>query len=128
MSHVAEFKTQFRSVEALEKALVNLGWEIRYDGKINTYPSDPKRNVVYEKYAANPTKGGYDIGLVESKEGEINIIYDPYGGSVEKSLGSGLSELKKNYVLKLMEEEFETVEILETLADGSIVVEGDDGL
>lgn len=127
MSHTVQIQTQFKKFDTLVKAFNKIGWTIKESSTARTYPSDPARHTVYPHIAVNP-QTGYDVGITVSDKGEIGIHYDPYGGSVERTLGSKLSTLKKEYVMEVTREEFEDVQILEMLEDGSIILEADDGL
>lgn len=131
MSHTVAIKTEMNNWELLQKSFSKLGWAIKQKAKIRTYPYDPGRNTVYDYIAINPVNG-YDVGITmeENKEGEtqISLHYDPYDGSVERSLGTKFAKLKKEYVLEVAEQNFEEVLILEMFQDGSLIVEADDGL
>jgi len=129
MSHTVAIKTQFNNWEAFKSGLAKLGWEIKEKSKARTYPSDPDRNKIYDWIAVNPDKGynAYDVGISQNAEGEISLHWDPYGGSIAKGLGQDFCELKKNYVVAVTEQYYEEVQILEMLADGSIILEADDG-
>ncbi len=95
---------------------------------IRTYPSDPDRNVVYDYVMVNPHRQGYDVGVKISKDGEVSLNCDFYNGTIEQSLGKQFATLKKEYVINIVKNEYDDVEILEQLADGSLVLEADDGL
>lgn len=127
MSHTVAIKTQLKNWEVMEKTLNQLGWVIKKNQKIRTYPSDPARNRVFEHIAYNPVKG-YDVGITKDEEGNISLHYDPFDGSVERTLGRQFATLKKDYVINLTKEYYDEVEILEQLADGSLIIEADDGL
>ena len=126
MSHTVAIKTQLKNWNVLEKTLNQLGWIIKQNQKIRTYPSDPERNRVFEHIAFNPNRG-YDVGITTDAEGNISLHYDPYDGSVEKTLGRQFATLKKDYVINLTKEYYDEVEIMEQLADGSLIIEADDG-
>lgn len=130
MSHTVQIQTEFKNWEILQKTLEQLGWTIKQNTKLNTYPSDPQRDKIYKYAAINPQRGGYDVGIDFNEEtGEVTQLhYDPFGGSIERSLGVKFATLKKEYVINVTKEHYEEVEILEQLADGSIILEADDGL
>lgn len=127
MSHTVQIKTEFKNRTALEAALTKLGWKLKENTKLRTYPYDPDRDKVYALAAINPMSNGYDVGLKIAETGEIDLLCDFYGGSIAKSLGTDFAILKKEYVIKVVEQEYEDVQILEMLADGSIILEADDG-
>jgi hypothetical protein len=128
MSHTVAIKTIFKDKESFMKALESFGWKIREKTTIRTYPSDPQRNKVYDEIAVNPGTGtSYDIGLTVDDSGAITLNCDFYDGTIERSLGKQFALLKREYVLNVVRKEYEDVEIVETLPDGSIIVEGEDG-
>lgn len=127
MSHTVAIKTQFNNWEAFKTALAKLNWTIKEKSKINTYPSDPGRNTIYDNIAVNAQRGGYDMGIVVNEKGEISLHYDPYGGSIYRTLGQDLAKLKQQYVVAVTEQYYEDVQVLEMLADGTIILEADDG-
>ncbi len=128
MSHTVAIKTEFKNWNVLQKTLNRLGWTIKENTKCRTYPSDPDRNKIHPIAAINPMSSGYDMGVKLNEDGSIEFLWDSYGGSIEKSLGKGFSTLKKEYIVDLTREYYEEVELMELLADGSIILEADDGL
>lgn len=127
MSHTVAIKTIFRHKKGLFKAFEALGWKIAENRTCRTYPSDPKRSVVYDYIAVNPQTNGYDIGLTKNGDTyELNC--DFFDRSIENQLGGReFVNLKKQYVMKTAEIEIGEVEIMEQLADGSLIIEVDDG-
>ncbi len=118
----------FKSQTSLFKALAELGWTIVTNAKCNTYPYDPKRETIHQYVARNPLQGGYDVGFNITPD-EIVATTDFYGGSVARGLGQDFCKLKTKYIMKVAEEAgYEEMQILEQMADGSMVVEFDDGL
>ena len=129
MSHTVAIKTQLNNWSTLEKTLNQLGWVIKEKSKIRTYPSDPQRNKVYDFIAQNPMKGSaYDVGITVDAEDNVSLHYDPFDGSVERTLGQQFSTLKREYVMNTTKQYYSDVEVVEQLADGSIIIEGDDGM
>jgi hypothetical protein len=128
MSHTVAIKTEFKNWNILTKTLENLGWTLKQNSKLRTYPSDPQRNTVYEWIAVNPDKNGYDVALRINADESIDLLCDTFGGSIERTLGNQFRTLKKEYVINVAKNEFEEVEILKALADGSLILEVDDGL
>lgn len=126
MSHTVAVKTEFNNWKLLEKSFNKLGWTLKQNSKIRTYPYDPQRTKVYDWIAVNPHVG-YDVGIAVDHENKVQLHYDTYGGSVEKTLGTKFAKLKTQYVLGVTAEYFEEIEILEQLADGSMIIEADDG-
>lgn len=128
MSHSVPIKTMFKSQKSLFAALIELGWMIRENAKCRTYPNDPARNTVHQYVAVNPMINGYDVGFNVKPE-EIVATCDFYGGSIAKSLGDAFCQLKKKYVAEVAREAgFEEQQIIEQFADGSLILEVDDGL
>lgn len=127
MSHTVAIKTELNNWTMLEKTLNQLGWVLKQKSKGRTYPSDPDRNKIYDWLAVNP-QDGYDVGISLDAEGNVSLHYDPFGGSVERTLGKGLSSLKRDYVLNVTRDHYDEVEIMEQLADGSMIIEADDGM
>lgn len=127
MSHTVAIKTQLNNQNILEKTLNQLGWTIKQNCKIRTYPSDPQRDFVYPQIAYNPNRG-YDVGITTDAEGNVSLHYDSFDGSVERTLGQQFAKLKTDYVINMTKEYYEEVQILEMLEDGSLILEADDGL
>lgn len=126
MSHTVKVKTEFKKFDTLVKAFNKLNWTIKENSKARTYPSDPAKNTIYKYVAVNPQVNGYDVGI--NVDGEnIDLMCDFFGGSVAATLGTQFATLKKEYVLEVTRENFEEVTILEMLADGSLILEADDG-
>lgn len=124
MSHTVKIKTQFKSWEAVKKAFEQFGWTIKENTKIRTYYSDPQKDKIYQYVAFNP-KQGYDLGLAIKQDGEIEVYGDFFDGSIQKSLGSDLCELKKKYSTQVIEDEFLCKGYsvnYETLANGTVEV------
>ena len=130
MSHTVAIKTQLNNLETLERSFNKLGWVLKKNSKIRTYPYDPQRNKIYDLIAVNPDKGhySYDVGISFDKEQNVQLYYDPHGGSIERSLGNKFAKLKTEYVIDTTKQYYEDVEIMEMLADGSLIIEADDGL
>ena len=127
MSHKVAIKNQLSNWTMLEKTLNQLGWVIKEKTKIRTYPSDPQRDKIYDHIAYNPNRG-YDVGISLDAEGNVALHYDPFDGSVEKTLGRQFATLKREYVLNVTRDYYDEVEIMEQMADGSLIIEADDGL
>lgn len=118
MSHAVEITTSFSNWEALNKALAKLGWGMKENSKIRTYPSDPKGRETYEYVAVNPSSTGYDMGVkVDLQNGKIAFIWDSYGGSIERSLGKDFVKLKVEYAAALVEEHYDEVSVEEETSD-----------
>jgi hypothetical protein len=131
MSHTVALKTQFKNMDLLTKAFKTLGWTIKENSKIRTYPGDPTpaAQVTYKHVAVNPTHGGYDLGLVlDEKTGEITPMGDLFSaGRVQNTLGQDLCELKKQYCIEVAREySQEELEFLEV--EGGLLVIMDDGM
>lgn len=100
MSHSAKINTKFSDInlDSFLRALTNLGWRVVTSAKARTYPSDPTRDTVYPWVAVNPLPHGFDVGITVSNDThEIEVSYDPYGGTVEQGLGLQLARLKTEY-------------------------------
>lgn len=129
MSHTVKIKTEFKNWDTLVKTFNQLKWTIQTKAKLlRTYPSDPAKGKLYDYIAVNPDTHGYDVGIEVDAEGNISLHCDFFGGSIARTLGNQMCTLKKEYVINVTKENFEEVEILEMLADGSIILEADDGL
>lgn len=129
MSHTVSIKTLFKHKNALFTAFKKLGWEIKENTTCRTYPSDPARGTKYQFGAINPRTNGYDIGLTYNEaEGTYNLNCDFYDRSIGEQLGgTDVGKLKQQYIMAVAEEEMGEVEIMEQLADGSLIIEVDDG-
>lgn len=122
MSHAVEITTTFYNWDALKTAFKNLGWGIKENSKINTYPSDPKRNDIHPFVATNPNHGGYDIGLrLAPEDGQVKFTWDPYGGSIEKALGKDFVKLKIEYDKALIDQHYEESTVESETYDYSII-------
>lgn len=108
MSHTVKIKTQFKQVDQLKAAFRALGWEIKEKARIRTYPGDSKANVVYDYVAVNPDKDksySYDVGFNEAAS-EIEVFWDPFGGSIAKTLGAEMNKLKDEYACQVIEHKY----------------------
>ena len=106
MSHTVKIKSQFKAehMESFKRALAQFGWQTKENSTIRTYSSDQDRNVVYPMIAVNPN-AGYDLGLkINELTGELEVMGDFYDGSIAKTLGSELNDLKKEYSCCVIED------------------------
>lgn len=125
MSHAVEIATTFFNFDALKKALGTLGWTLKENDKIRTYPSDPKRHDVHPYVAVHPSSSGYDMGMrIDPTDGQIKFTWDPYGGSIERSLGHDFVKLKVAYAQALIEEHYEEVNV-ESETEDYIIIEAE---
>mgnify|MGYP000137187799 CR=1 FL=1 len=129
MSHSLPIVTSFKSQTALRKAFESLGWTFQQNTKIRTYVGDPIQNKTFDLVAINPVQHGYDIGVEVNAKGEIELVCDFFSpGKIAQTLGNSFTELKKKYVMEVTKEHYEEMTILEQFADGSLIIEADDGL
>lgn len=120
MSVNVKFKTS--ELPCLLKAFRSLGWEIREDANIRAYsPSQVRR---YPYVAVNP-RGSFDVGLRPGKSGEDNILVetDTYDTTILAQLGTDYCNLKQQFGLAVLADEFGTADIItEVQADNTIFV------
>ena len=105
MSHTVKIQTKFKNENftAFKRALEHHGWTMKENSKARTYPGDPAQNTSYPFVAVNPESNGYDVGL-RIENGDIEVYCDFYGGSIAKTLGADLNELRKEYAYRVIEE------------------------
>jgi len=48
----------------------------------------------------------FDLGITQKSDGELELFGDMWGGSISKTLGDGLTTLKKEYAYKVIEQKF----------------------
>jgi hypothetical protein len=108
MSHTVKIATQFKveHLNAFKRSLEKFGWTIKEKSKARTYHNDPDRDKVYDYVAVNPGTGNvHDVGInVNNVTNELEIMCDFYGGSIEKTLGKELNNLKKEYSCTVIED------------------------
>lgn len=112
MSHIVRIKGQFQNKDALIAAFTKLGWTVVQNQTIRTSQSWDAAGgkIIYEYVAKNPT-GGYDVGFnVDQSPIDLNCNFDD--ASIKKQLGDNFSELKKNYHLSLLEQEYGELEVI----------------
>jgi hypothetical protein len=130
MSHTVKIQAKFKTeqLEAFKRALSVFGWTTKEKSQIRTYPGDSARSTVYDLIAVNPNSG-YDLGLVfNDKTGELEVMGDFYDGSISKTLGSGIDNLKQEYSLAVIEDKFAFdgyVTSREVEQDGAISIYGE---
>jgi hypothetical protein len=125
MSHTVKVATQFKKYDLFKKALEKFGWKVEQNSKIRTYPSDPQRDKVYTYIGKNPISG-YDFGF-DVENGEVTgIHYDPYDGTIHKSLGDKFAKLKTEYAMTVARDLYEDVQVTEE-TDEYIMIEAEDG-
>jgi len=128
MSHSVSIKTQFVNKKGLFSAFDELGWKLKENSKIRTYSSDQVRNRVFDMIAVNPKQSGYDVGIVFNGD-EAELVCDFYSpGQIAATLGADFCELKKKYIIEVTKQYYDDVEIIEMLADGTLIIEAEDGL
>lgn len=106
MSHTVKIKAQFKTehLQSFMRALEHFGWKTQENSKIRTFGSDPARNKVYDLIAVNPNNG-YDLGLVFNRQsGELEVMGDFFDGSIAKTLGNNLDNLKQEYSCCVIED------------------------
>jgi len=87
------------------------------------------QNKTFDLVAINPVQYGYDVGVEVNEKGEIALVCDFFSpGKIAQTLGNAFTELKKKYVMEVTKEHYEEMIILEQFADGSLIIEADDGL
>jgi hypothetical protein len=99
MSHTSEIAVELKNEQSLIKALEQLGWGTKFNTKLRTYYKDPQKDTVYPLAGINPKEHGFDIGFRYAGE-RITTHCDFYGGSIEASLGAGLTRLKDAYAVE----------------------------
>jgi hypothetical protein len=130
MSHTVKITAQFKTehLSSFRRALEKFGWKLVEDSKIRTYYNDPSRDKVYKMIAQNPNHG-YDLGIQFNAEtGELEVMGDFYDGSISKTLGTNLEQLKQEYGCCVLEDEFAFngyVSTREIEQDGTISVYGE---
>ena len=93
MSHTVKILSQFKNLNALQKGFQKLGWQLKENTMLRSYRDQDNR--VYSRAAINPEKRkcAFDVGI-EENNGVFELFYDPFGGSIENTLGVGCSCLK----------------------------------
>lgn len=92
-------------MSCVKEAFKKLGWTIKENSKIRTYPYDPDRDKVYPFIAVNP-KNGYDLGLVPNDSGQIEVFGDFFDRSIAEQLGADICKMKQQYACAVIEDEF----------------------
>ena len=105
MSHTVKIETVFSDLNILKSALESKGWSLVQKQLLRSYHQHDQRP--YSFVAVNPDQGqyAYDIGI-EVKGEKLELFGDFFGGSLMQTLGENLSELKKEYAYKTIEDEF----------------------
>lgn len=116
MSHVATIDVEINDIPSLKKACEENGWTFCENQKtykwygrwVNDYHGD---NAAYKngvdpsnygkcehaiKVSSNP--GAYEIGVARNKEGKLVLIWDFWGGTIEKACGKNCKKLYDSYV------------------------------
>ena len=108
MSHTAQIRNEFKVSEFsnLEKAFKHFGWNIVQNQVPRSYYNQEKRS--FQHVAINPdtSSNAYDIGLELGSDGQVKLFTDYYGGSVERTLGRDLGNLKQEYAYRVTEDEY----------------------
>ena len=124
MSHTVKVAVAFKTAEipSLRKAFEAKGWTLienamsrQYNGEVGPY-----------RYVAkNPGRdhNSYDIGINVNGE-NLEFMTDTWGGSVERSLGSGLGGLKQEFAVAVIEDEYPNATVVRsTDAHGNVLLE-----
>jgi len=125
MSHTVKINVEFKELQCLKNAFLNLGWRIAENTRIRAYSQSQSRE--FPVVAINPAQYGYDVGI-EQNNGKYDIFTDFFGGSVESTLGTGMSKLKQQYSLEMLQQELGSQGYMLTSLpqeDGSILVEAE---
>ena len=131
MSHTVRHSApDWTSPTALIKAFDALGWKVETNVKCRTWSGNADRNKIYKWVAKNPSQHGYDLGIVQGKDGKLVIEGDTsmMGNDVWSTMGSGFTKLKQEYgvqsVLEWADARNGSAK-QERLANGTIVMEVD---
>lgn len=109
MSHTVKIQTKFKQLDALKKAFEHFGWTITENAKARTYSYDSTANKKYDFVAVNPSQDGsmtFDLGITQAENGELELFGDMWGGSIAKTLGTGLDKLKQEYAYRVIEQKY----------------------
>ena len=140
MSHVADVQMQIKDLDALRSVVARMGGELvmgqkthRWYGRfLNDWSSD--RAAVRRidsstfgkcEHAIKFDGIDYEIGLITG-EGGYQLIYDSYGGDLERKLGIGLPILKQAYGVEVTTRQLSRLGYRTTTtqnANGSVRVE-----
>lgn len=91
MSHYSTIAVELNDIESIKAACSELNISVKERGKIRYYFS---QGVADADYVLSIQGCPYDVGLVKDpKTGNFNLVYDKYGGHVEKVLGKNCSKL-----------------------------------
>ena len=113
MSHVATIDIEIEDLESLKKACSENGltflegqkkykwygrWVNDYHGTDAAYKHgiDPKDYGKCE-HAIQVKKGSYEIGVARNKKGKLVLIWDFFGGAIEKACGKDCHKLYESY-------------------------------
>lgn len=126
MSNSVAIVTEFSDWNNFVTALDKLNWKTKQNSKIRTYSGDSSRNKIFGTIAINPNPSGYDVGIEVDSNGKITLVCD-FNSSISNTLGYGFSKLKTQYVIAAAQQNYQELISQEQFADGSIIVELDDG-
>jgi len=91
MSHFTSIKTKITDIQALRRAVKELGYELVANERVRGFNlSEPVDYVVR-------LKGSYDVGLKKNASGSYDLVVDWWGGHVAAELGEGAGKLLQAY-------------------------------
>ena len=139
MSHVATIDIVISDLDALEAACKENGWRLMRGQKTykwyGTWVNDYHGADAAYKHGVNPKSygkcehaikvggaGAYEIGVSRNEAGDLVLIWDFYGGSIEKACGKDCHKLFESYtkhvVTKKMKAKGYSSPTITTNADG----------
>jgi len=92
MSHLTTYNSQLNDIDSIRDFCRELGLTIIEGGSVRHYYSTPSKADYVISWEGTP----YDVGLLKNKiTGNYDLVYDSYGGHVERKLGKDCCKLKQ---------------------------------
>ena len=97
MSHYSTIKCTLtiNDLDFIKDACKELGLTFRVGGKVRFYYTHDEQTA---DYVISIPGSRYDVGLKKDKQGNLELVYDKYDGSVEKVLGKDCHKLIQSTV------------------------------
>jgi hypothetical protein len=95
MSHITNIELEIKDLVALKAACNRMGFTFMENQTTCNFYRDQKADCLH---AIQVPGAAYEVGVVENKNGDYHLIWDPYiHVGLESSLGPGGGKLKQAY-------------------------------
>ena len=90
MSHFTRVRTKLRNIATVQRALEDLGYQVKAEDKVRGYGGDRARADLVVRL-----DGNYDIGFTQQRNGDVVMVADLWALRIDKN--AFLNEVTQRY-------------------------------